>query len=218
MPTVGALTLISLCALQAPSRQAPRFSLSRLPPLPPLCEVGLPPFQGNDLTIQQFSPLRSPSSDGEREALLRSQAHETWYGWQTLAVDATAVGILLLGAAIVTTRPPTPEMDRGPRPLAFELTSIALYVVGPPVVHIAHHHVLQGLGSFGVRALVPLAGFAIGYFGAGALGSGRGDSMTIGAVGAVIGAVGSATADAATLAWDRWYFRDTKVFIAGSSF
>jgi hypothetical protein len=160
-------------------------------------------------------------SNAEREALLRSRAHETWYGWQTLSVDAVAIGTLLLGAAIVTTRPPSPTPIQGTRPVAFAAVSMGLFVAGPPVVHLAHGKLVRGLASVGLRLVLPLAGFAIGYLASGPLRSGAGSTLTDGAVGGVLGGAGAMAADAAVLGWDRWYggqWMPSALLAAGASF
>ena len=100
------------------------------------------------------------STDGARAALRRSRTHESWYGWQTLAIDASAVGILILGAAIVTTRPPMLEPAAEEHPTGFEAVSLAVYAAGPVAVHVAHRNFWQAVCSLGLRVGLPLAGFA----------------------------------------------------------
>jgi hypothetical protein len=153
-----------------------------------------------------FDAMWLASSKAEREALLRSQFHESWYGWQTLGVDAAAVGMFLLDAAIVTSRPPLPpNAAPAPRPVAFAVVSTGVYALGPSAVHFAHGNLWGGFGSIGLRVVMPLAGFAFGYLASGALRPGTGSALGDGTVGGFVGGAGAMAADAAALAWDRWH-------------
>jgi hypothetical protein len=190
------------------------FPVSVVPPLP------LPPLPVPDFRVtsepssaekSETTPSKSTnlhgamlaSSEAERLALRRSQSHESWYGWQTLTVDATAIGILLLGTAIMTSGPPTLMPESRPQPLTFAAGSLGLYAVGPAIVHVAHGHPWEGLASIGLRAMMPLAGFAAAY--AVGWGSERPNASLDGAVGGLLGCAGAMAADAAVLGWDRWY-------------
>jgi hypothetical protein len=183
-----------------------------LPPLP-VADFGVPPEPPSSGDQSETTPAKSTSlhepmvasSEAEREALRGSQFHESWYGWQTLTVDATAIGTLLLGAAIVTSGPPTRMSEPRPRPLVFAAGSLGLYAVGPSIVHVAHGHVWEGLASIALRAVMPLAGLAAGYAVAGA--SERGNAPLDGGVGVLLGCAGAMAADAVLLGWDRWYGR-----------
>jgi hypothetical protein len=209
---MGAWTVAWHLAL-APQARGQSFPIPVAPPLPmpplPVPELRVEPappapeVPTEPLPSASFNAMVHASSKAEREALLRSRLHETWYGWQTLSVDAVAVGILLVGAAFVTSRPPTLEMTSAPRPVAFAAASVGVYAVGPPVVHFAHGRPWEGLASVGLRVVMPLAGFALGYWASGELGSWSGQRTTDGAlVGVVVGA-GAMAADAAALGWDR---------------
>jgi hypothetical protein len=135
-----------------------------------------------------------PTSPAEWEALRRSQQHEVFYGWQTATADAVAVGMLLLGANF---------KDRGVVP--FEVLGVAAYTLAPPTVHVGHGAVIHAIESLVLRAVLPLAGFSIGYFSSGA----RSDvsvaaRMHEGELTALPGAALAAAVDAAFLGWDRW--------------
>ncbi len=123
-------------------------------------------------------------------------------------MDAAAVGILLLGATIVATKPPSLTAGPAPPPVAFMATSLGVYAVGSPIIHVAHGNFLQACGSIGLRAALPLAGFALGAAADGASkhASGAADSV----FGVVLGSAGAMAADAGVLAWRRWYGADTR--------
>jgi hypothetical protein len=145
------------------------------------------------------------SSGAEREALRRSMLHEDWYGWQTLTIDGAAIGIFLLGASIVTTHPPSIVATSAPLPLAPAVAAVGIYALGPSAIHFAHRQAWKGVGSIALRAIMPLAGFAVGYWGSGLMPSMASGATTSGAVGGVVGGAGAMAADAALLGWDRWY-------------
>jgi hypothetical protein len=192
---------------------------AQLPPLPVVPPLPLPPVPFPEFHVARDGPSSAPSdaptpaapksldfaihasSDAERLALRRSQFHEIWYGWQTLAVDAGAIGFVLFGAALTPRPPPLTDHEPGPRPVAFTAGAFGLYAIGPSTIHFAHGAVWKGLGSIGLRLAMPLAGFAAGY-----LGTAEGaNALEGGAVGGVLGCVGAMAADAALLGWDRWY-------------
>jgi hypothetical protein len=137
---------------------------------------------------QQPSPpspsSREASTDAEVEALRRSRVHEFWYGWQTLTIDAAAVGVLILGATSDRTALPFAEAAAG------------AYAIGPPIVHFAHGNVGKGLGSLALRLLGPLVGYELASWL-----SGPRDQVGLGIV---AGPATAVAADAGLLAWDRW--------------
>ena len=193
-----------------------RAQILPLPPLPPPAfsvapdpaadtapspqVTGAPP--STDATVLHAS-LYDPSA-GARAALSRSREHETWYGWQTLAVDASAVAILLVGAALVTSRPPTLNATVVPRPVPFAVAALGVYAIGPPVLHLAHGEYRHGIASLALRVAMPLAGFGLGYLAGRAVQPGGSGSWTDGAYGAAVGGVGAIALDASGLAWQRW--------------
>jgi hypothetical protein len=204
--------------LASPAR-AQSFPGPVMPPLP------LPPLLPSEFAVAQhpsdagasaklaISPAASAKSDAlmrmsseaQREAFGRSQFHESWYGWQTLTVDATAVGILLLGAAVLTTPAPVRTLGATPesRPVAFEAASLGVYALAPSVVHFMHGSVWKGLESIALRVVLPLVGIAVGYL-AGAARSSEGGASQGPVLGGLSGVVGAMAADAALLGWDRW--------------
>jgi hypothetical protein len=132
--------LAVLCvAVQAVAQPAPPPQAAG-PDGAPLAASRAPP-QGKVWTSDREQPL--PEWDPEPA--------RTWYGWQTLLVDALAIGTAALTA--------TTDIE------GFWL-GVGMLVVGSPIVHIAHLNFTQGLVSFGMR-LVPgslfvLAGTASG--------------------------------------------------------
>jgi hypothetical protein len=66
------------------------------------------------------SIVLSARTPADWEAWRQSRSHEVWYGWQTLTVDASAVGVFLLGTNF-----------RGYVP-AFALASAGIYVAWAP--------------------------------------------------------------------------------------
>ena len=127
-------------------------------------------------------------STAEFEAWRSSQIHEVWYGWQTLAVDAVAVGSLLIGTTF----------HEGSAPLA--TTAVAIYATGPVVIHLAHGSVGSGLGSLALRIGLPFVGYLAGAY---LQRSNMGGSES-GTLGFVAAAGAAAALDAAFLGWDRW--------------
>jgi hypothetical protein len=50
-----------------------------------------------------------------------------------------------------------------PYSLSIDATAFGLYALGPPVVHLSHHHPLRALADLGIRLGAPLALGALGY-------------------------------------------------------
>jgi hypothetical protein len=72
-----------------------------------------------------------------------------WYGWETLLVD---------GAALTTMIASGVRSNNGLAPVGY-----GLFVLGPPLVHVAHGHIGTGLADAGMRFLLPIAVGALGY-------------------------------------------------------
>lgn len=91
-----------------------------------------------------------------------ASADETrWYGWQTLAVDAASVVVAAAAAHVDTESPST-----RPFVTAGLVGGVGGFLVGAPIVHLAHgeyRHAGASLGLHGGGALVSTA-FAIGLF------------------------------------------------------
>jgi hypothetical protein len=116
-----------------------------------------------------------PSPSGEADTRPETESH--WYGWQILICD---------GAAILTT-PLLPPFGA------------AVYVLGGPIVHVAHLHGFSALGSLGLRVLAPPAGFILGAL-AGSGCNGEFCALGYGLIGGIVGLVGAIVIDTAVLA------------------
>jgi hypothetical protein len=119
-----------------------------------------------------------------------------WYGWQTLLVDAGSLALLAAGVKAQSTT-------------VGDLAGVS-YVVGPPVVHVAHGRVGPGIGDAFLRLGVPVAFAVVGGLIAADTASQDRSSEDAGlpvwlggaAIGLVIGVVAAVALDAAALAWE----------------
>ena len=73
---------------------------------------------------------------------------EPGYRLQTATVDAIAIGVTTLAAAA--------------RSDGAGYLGVGTYLLGSPIVHIAHDHPGRAAGSFGLRVLLPFVGGLIG--------------------------------------------------------
>ncbi|MEO7036606.1 MAG: hypothetical protein ABI548_21845 [Polyangiaceae bacterium] len=96
----------------------------------------------------QPSTPPAPRLSASREDMTTRPALN-WYGWQTLAFDGAAGGLFLAAAA---------DHDS----TALYGASGIIYALGAPLVHVGHSQWEMGLASFGVRAVTPLLGAAVG--------------------------------------------------------
>jgi hypothetical protein len=115
---------------------------------------------------------------------------DSWYGWQTLLVDAAALGMVLAA-------PAGGEHTRDPLLVA----GVGTYALGGPAVHLAHAGVGRALGSLALRAGLPIGGAFVGM----ALGTASdhsGDAIAGGLVGFGLGLVGAVAIDASLVAWE----------------
>lgn len=126
-------------------------------------------------------PLRT-----EQEAA-RSAPRTHWYGWQTLLVDGGSVVLLLAGAAPV---------------------GVVSYVVGAPIVHVAHRQYAPAVGSGLLRLTLPIAFAFLGAEVANAATPSSSGSNGLGAAfvgvfgGAFGGIVAASAIDASVFAWE----------------
>jgi hypothetical protein len=105
-----------------------------------------------------------------QESEARAQPEPHWYGWQTLAVDggAAALGItaVVLGSmedsCDTDTCSAEPNATREGAALALGIASGVGYGAGAPTVHLLHGRPWHALGSFGLRAGLPVLGGGIG--------------------------------------------------------
>ena len=105
------------------------------------------------------------------QAAAAEESDTRWYGWQTLAVDAAAAATMVVGVA---TAPNTAEgagslvlpsraLEDAPKSTTTLDVGLALYSLGPAVVHAAHGRPLHSMGSAAMRGLGPTAGACIGF-------------------------------------------------------
>lgn len=114
--------------------------------------------------------------------------HRVWYGWQNLLVDVGAFGIAAVGGSL--------HSDEA------LLVGAAGYLVGGPLVHAGNGHGAKALGSFGLRAGLPVLGafVALGLAGDCSGDSCGGEAAVYRGFGGFIGLVGAIIIDDAFLA------------------
>jgi hypothetical protein len=130
-----------------------------------------------------------------------SQAGPTsWYGWQTLTSDGSAIA--LGGLAYGADKAGGTSITN-----VFWTASVATFFVGAPVIHWTHGHVGRGFGSLGLRVGLPLGAFLAGaLIGNAACGDSDSDNslvgcpVGVGAFAALAGLVAATIVDAAVLA------------------
>jgi hypothetical protein len=88
----------------------------------------------------------APSPPPARAA--RQAAITHWYGWQTLGVDAGAIGVMFLGAS-------TDDL--------VVLAGLGIYALGGPVVHLAHERPGTAAADLGLRVGAPLTAGLVGF-------------------------------------------------------
>jgi len=81
-----------------------------------------------------------------------------WYGWQTLATDGAALSLIMVGTA----EGAGDFWERNETAENITRAGAVTYLLGPPVVHVAHGRPLAGLGSLGLRAGAPTIGWFAG--------------------------------------------------------
>jgi hypothetical protein len=125
-----------------------------------------------------------------------------WYGWQSLAVDGGAVLMAFTALKLDESRGAT---DSNAPTGELLLGSAAAYGLVAPTIHLLHDNGWRALGSFGLRATLPVAVGALGRALAtcpppnGEYGNcGLGEVV----IGAGVGAVLAMVVDDAVLAWD----------------
>jgi hypothetical protein len=132
---------------------------------------------GPSTTAANASPPPAPQSASPRR----------WYGWQTLLTDAAA---LALGWPGVSTASESRVSG------AVVVMTGATYLLGGPVVHVAHGNMGTGVGSLALRG-APLALMAPAYLGCNGI-----ECAFPFLLGGWLGIVAAVTLDAAVLAYD----------------
>jgi hypothetical protein len=99
-----------------------------------------------------LTPPAPPPDLTEPPPTPRRALQRKWYGWQILIVDGTTVGVVA-ASSLLRGKPWTD--------LSFP-TVVALYLVGPPVVHVVHGRVGVAIGDVFLRGGLALAGAFVG--------------------------------------------------------
>jgi hypothetical protein len=152
------------------------------------------------LLVALIAGSRVARADEAGDAGVSPAAPTSWYGWQTLASDGSAVALGALAYGVDKAGGTTITN-------VFWTASVATFFVGAPVIHWKHGHVGKGFGSLGLRVGLPVAAFLGGLLiGNAACSDSDSDTSIVGcpvAVGAVAGVAGLVAApivDAAVLA------------------
>ncbi|HSO40490.1 MAG TPA: hypothetical protein VLT33_48520 [Labilithrix sp.] len=135
-------------------------------------------------------PARVASPEVAAPSVVRTHTH--WYGWQTLLVDGAS--LLVLPAVAMTS-----DSAGG----GLLLVAGGGYLLGGPIVHLAHGEVARAFASLGLRAGLPLVGGFVGV--AAAKENCRGELCGLGGafVGAALGMVAATIIDPAALAYEK---------------
>ncbi len=163
-----------------------------------------------DVAAVRSEPAVAPSSGGvvSSELALRSpsaiprdsprqEGVKTWYGWQTLTVDAAVPALIALS---ITTN--TEELMAG---------ALGGYLLGGPVTHALHGNWAQAGWSLSMRVVLPVATGGIAYAATSCEDvnsetsdgwCGFGQAIATGLAGLAAASIASAI-DASVLAWER---------------
>jgi hypothetical protein len=131
-----------------PSEERPHAS-----PAPGPAASTPPEMTSADRPNQHAGPPALPvpnRATAARESLGDETTATRWYGWQTLAADGAAIGLLATTWSV------------GDGTLA-EAGAVLTYWLGAPFVHVAHERPLTALASTGLRAGAPLTGALVAY-------------------------------------------------------
>jgi hypothetical protein len=78
-----------------------------------------------------------------------------WYGWQVVATDGVALALSIAGGAASS------DNNSNANAAFFALSGIT-YVLGGPIVHLAHHRAGTGFASLVLRVGLPVGGALMG--------------------------------------------------------
>jgi hypothetical protein len=146
---------------------------------------------------------------GEADVAEKAETPQTsWYGWQTLISDGSAIGLLSLAYLVdYEGKGATSRQGYADGANLLFATSFATYLVGAPVIHWVHGQGRTGWASLGLRAGLPIGGAIAGaLIGSAACGSSSNSDELVscpaafGAVGALAGVVAAPILDATVLA------------------
>lgn len=139
--------------------------------------------------VTLLSMVSASGSALASEGVEHTPIAKQWYGWQVLAADATTITTTVLLAGD----------SRGKELAQYNL--IGGYLLGGPIIHLAHNNPGAAAGSIMIRAAMPVAG---AFLGCDAHGPGDYDGFGClpGAVlGGLIGMIGATTIDAAAFSY-----------------
>lgn len=142
---------------------------------------GPKPAQAQEVT--SAAAVSAPKSDAPTQERV---VGKSWYGWQTLTIDAGAGSLFWLGRE---------TKDGRDLPMGSMILSLggSGFVLGAPIAHFAHGQVRTGALSMGMRVGLPAAGLGIATL------AGAKEDATFGAL--ALGMVAASIIDATVLAW-----------------
>jgi hypothetical protein len=88
-----------------------------------------------------------------------SPAAPRWYGWQALAIDATAA---LVPYVAYRVQPSSTLAGESAPVAAINVTAPIIFLAGGPIIHAAHHQYRRMGLSLALRVLLPVIGGLIG--------------------------------------------------------
>ena len=129
-----------------------------------------------------------------RDARADEAEDPRWYGYQPLVIDVASATMFTAGVFAVAR---DGDDTSAATPI---LLGLGGYVLGGPIVHWAHGHVLKGFVDLGLRLALPLVGLGLGTLVTDVFGPRTNDT---GAFAGTLAGVGAAmVADAAILGWE----------------
>jgi hypothetical protein len=151
--------------------------------------------------------LRSARA-GEADVAEKAETPQTsWYGWQTLISDGSAVGLFSLAYLMdYEGKGSTSRQAYADGGNVLFAAGFATYLGGAPVIHWVHGNGRTGWASLGLRAGLPIGGAIAGaLIGAAACGSSNSEELVpcpvaFAAVGGLAGIVAAPILDSAVLA------------------
>ncbi len=157
------------------------------------------------VTVASLRAARAGEADVPETA---ETPQTSWYGWQTLISDGSAIGLFSLAYLVdYAGKGATSRQGYADGANLLFATGFATYLVGAPVIHWVHGNGGKGWGSLGLRAGLPIGGAIAGaLIGAAACGSSSNSEEFVpcpaafAGVGVLAGAVAAPILDAAVLA------------------
>jgi hypothetical protein len=199
MSWFSVLPVVATLLAEPPASVAPADPV--VPPIAAGHPVAAPPAPA---PADAPAPALHPAQHGNREAPAPPE-QTVWYGWETLASDATAI-VLFVGAyEIHFARSSTPRstLNDGSAKVALG-AGLTVYALGAPVVHLSRRNGGKAAASVALRLGLPLL---IGGLAASSSPSCGDDgsicAIAYGLLGASVGAIAAMAIDAAVLARKR---------------